>query len=57
MSKWIVLDANILLRGILGERVPQLIAKYSGQVQFFTCSLARCFGSDKAQPKRLFRRL
>lgn len=39
MSKRIVLDANILLRGILGERVPQLLAKYSDQVQFFTAAI------------------
>lgn len=39
MSKRIVLDANILLRGILGERVPQLLAKYSEQVQFFTAAV------------------
>src|SRR3954469_11046912 len=39
MSKRIVLDANILIRGILGERVPQLLAQYSAQVQFFTASV------------------
>lgn len=39
MSKRIVLDANILIRGILGERVPHLLAKYSEQVQFFTAAV------------------
>ncbi len=39
MSKQIVLDANILIRGILGERVPQLLAEYSDQVQFFTAAV------------------
>lgn len=39
MSKRIVLDANILIRGILGERVPQLLAQYSAQVQFFTADV------------------
>ena len=39
MSKRIVLDANILIRGILGERVPQLLAQYSAQVQFFTAAV------------------
>ena len=39
MSKRIVLDANILIRGILGERVPQLLADYSAQVQFFTAAV------------------
>lgn len=33
------MDANILLRRILGERVPQLLAKYSAQVQFFTAEV------------------
>jgi predicted nucleic acid-binding protein len=39
MNKRIVLDANILIRGILGERVPQLLAQYSDQVQFFTAAV------------------
>ena len=39
MSKRIVLDANILIRGILGERVPHLLAQYSAQVQFFTAAV------------------
>jgi len=33
------LDTNILLRGTLGKRVPQLLAKYSDQVQFFTAAV------------------
>lgn len=39
MNKRIVLDANILVRGILGERVRQLLEKYSGQTQFFTAEV------------------
>jgi predicted nucleic acid-binding protein len=39
MSKRIVLDANILIRGILGQRVPQLLAQYSDRVQFFTAAV------------------
>lgn len=39
MSKRIVLDANILIRGILGERVGQLLAQYSALVQFFTADV------------------
>jgi predicted nucleic acid-binding protein len=39
MNKRIVLDTNILLRGTLGKRVPQLLAKYSDQVQFFTAAV------------------
>lgn len=37
--KRIVLDANILVRGILGERVRQLLETYRGQVQFFTADV------------------
>jgi len=37
----IVLDANILIRAVLGRRVRQLIEKYSGQgVRFFTPDVA-----------------
>lgn len=39
MSKQIVMDANILIRGILGERVPQLLEQYSEQVRFFTADI------------------
>lgn len=39
MNKQIVLDANILIRGILGERVRQLLETYSVQVQFFTADV------------------
>ena len=36
MNRLIVIDANILIRGILGEHVPQLLERYSDQVRFFT---------------------
>jgi predicted nucleic acid-binding protein len=36
MKKLIVLDANILIRAILGERVPSLLKKYDERVSFFT---------------------
>ena len=39
MNKLIVMDANILIRGILGERVGQLLAQYSALVQFFTADV------------------
>jgi len=35
------MDANILIRGILGKRVPWLLERYSTQVRFFTA--ARCY--------------
>jgi predicted nucleic acid-binding protein len=30
----LVLDANILIRAVLGSRVPGLLCKYAGQVEF-----------------------
>lgn len=33
------MDTNILIRGILGERVPQLLEQYSEHVQFFTTAI------------------
>lgn len=33
------MDANILIRAILGKRVPQLLEQYGGQVRFFTAKL------------------
>ena len=30
----LVLDANILIRAVLGLRVPYLLRKYAGQVEF-----------------------
>lgn len=39
MNKLIVMDANILIRGILGERVPHLLQQYGDQVQFFTTAV------------------
>jgi predicted nucleic acid-binding protein len=32
----LVLDANILIRAVLGSRVLALLCKYAGQVEFFT---------------------
>lgn len=42
MRKLIVLDANILARAVLGERVPNLLDTYRNQVGFFTP--ATCYG-------------
>lgn len=36
MNKLIVMDANILIRCILGEHVPQLLERYIDQIRFFT---------------------
>lgn len=39
MTKLIVLDANILIRAILGERVPQLLQQYQDQTRYFTTTV------------------
>lgn len=39
--KKIVLDANILVRGVLGVRVPDLLERYHHHVRFYTP--AQCF--------------
>jgi predicted nucleic acid-binding protein len=39
MSKLIVLDTNILIRAILGERVPNLLEKYHFHCNFVTPAL------------------
>jgi len=36
MRKLIVLDTNILVRAVLGERVPNLLEKYSSHCSFVT---------------------
>lgn len=38
----IVLDANILIRAVLGQRVRQLLATYGGTADFFAPDIAFC---------------
>ncbi|CAN1209829.1 hypothetical protein TUMEXPCC7403_06360 [Tumidithrix helvetica PCC 7403] len=38
MRKLLVLDTNILVRAVLGERVPNLLEKYSSNCSFATPS-------------------
>ena len=38
MSKTIVLDANILFRAVLGNKVPTFLANYQNDVRYFTPS-------------------
>jgi predicted nucleic acid-binding protein len=40
ISKAIVLDANILIRAVLGQRVRQLILAHAGEVSFFAPDVA-----------------
>jgi hypothetical protein len=39
-NKAIVLDANILIRAVLGKRVRELIVSNAGAVQFFAPDVA-----------------
>ena len=36
MTKALILDANILIRGVLGTQVAALLAKYAAKVSFLT---------------------
>src|SRR5271165_5936543 len=36
MAKGIVLDANILIRAVFGQRVPQLLSLYADEVSFYS---------------------
>jgi len=40
MSKRIVLDANILIRAILGVRVSELLVSHADEVSYFTPEVA-----------------
>ena len=44
-KKTIVLDANILVRGVLGVRVPNLLERYHRTVLFYTPS--QCFSDAR----------
>ncbi len=44
--KKIVLDANILVRGVLGERIPHLLERYHNHILFYTPS--PCFSEARA---------
>ena len=46
MSRLIVIDANILIRGILGKRVPTLLGQYGEEVRFFTAKV--CYDEMRA---------
>lgn len=39
-SRYIILDANILVRAVLGKRVPALLDQYGGEITFLAPSLA-----------------
>jgi len=53
--KKIVVDANILVRGVLGERVPDLLERYHRRVLFYTPS--QCFSEARRHlPAILHRR-
>ena len=39
-SRSIVLDANILIRAVLGKHVPAMVERYSNEVRFFAPQIA-----------------
>ena len=41
-SRYIILDANILIRAVLGRRVPALLDQDGGEVAFLTPSMDFC---------------
>ena len=48
----IVLDANILIRAVLGKKVRNTIQKYAGSTQFFTPEV--CFADARKYLPALF---
>lgn len=53
--KAIVLDANILIRAVLGKRVRELILEYAATVKFFAPDVA-CADARKYLPALLEKR-
>jgi hypothetical protein len=49
-GKAIVLDANILIRAVLGQRVRQLLLEYAQNVKFFAPDVA--YADAKEVPPR-----
>ena len=54
-GKAIVLDANILIRAVLGKRVRELISTNAGEVKFFAPDVA-CADARKYLPSLLKKR-
>ena len=44
-QKALVLDANILIRAVLGRRIRQILRKYADEVRF--CTPESCFGEAR----------
>jgi predicted nucleic acid-binding protein len=51
LAKGIVLDANILLRALFGQRVPQLLSLYADDVSFYSPDV--CFTDAQKYAARL----
>lgn len=45
LAKGIVLDANILLRAVFGQRVPQILSQYADEISFYSPDV--CFGDAR----------
>ena len=52
MTKRIVLDANILIRAVLGKKVREMIARFAPMVDFFTTD--RCYADARRYLPILF---
>ena len=48
-GKALVVDANILVRAVLGKRVREVIERYAGQVSFFVPESAYAEAEDHLQ--------
>jgi predicted nucleic acid-binding protein len=51
LAKGIVLDANILLRSVFGQRVPQILSAYADEVSFYSPDV--CFADAREYVDKL----
>jgi predicted nucleic acid-binding protein len=51
LAKGIILDANILLRAVFGQRVPQILSLYADEVSFYSPDV--CFADAREYVRKL----
>ncbi len=51
VTKGIVLDANILVRAVFGQRVPQILSLYADQARFYSPDV--CFADARKYIRKL----
>jgi predicted nucleic acid-binding protein len=51
LAKGIVLDANILLRAVFGERVTQILSRYEDEISFYSPDV--CFADAREYVSKL----